>query len=216
MKWIVVTVFFFAVVTNGMTQQVQPAATQDSGQQANKPIQIIGGKGPYLRMLTVKSIAADHFIAMSGTNSYTVEFNASTQFRRGNIPIGPPDIKVNDDIMVVSATYSEGTIVAQSISQAEPGSVMKSGPMDEFDKTWLAGKIIIVDGEQLTIKGLTDHQTYTLVTESNTLFFRGINKAALTDFKVGDWLRADGVIRDGKFVAAVVKGFAIAQPPAQK
>jgi hypothetical protein len=129
----------------------------------------------------------------------------------GNPPqqIKPTDIKVGDTISVmgdVDATAK--SVVANRIAQLDPAVVQQMHAMEaNFGKTWLMGKVTAIDGTKITLTGVVDNASYSVVADENTAFRKRRDPITLADIQVGDTVRADGAVKDGVFTATNVNVF---------
>jgi hypothetical protein len=187
-------------------------------------------------MGTVTEVAADHYtIKTEAGDVYTVHFTADTRIfkqaaggmrgpgqgtgggggRRGygggNPPqeIKPTDIKAGDAIAVmgnVDATAKSAN--ATRIAQLDPAVVQQIRAMEaDFGKTWLMGKVTVIDGTKITLTGVLDNATHSVVADENTTFRKRRDPITLADIEVGDTLRAEGAVKDGVFTAASINVF---------
>jgi hypothetical protein len=124
-------------------------------------------------------------------------------------PIKPTDIKLGDAISVmgdVDATAK--SVVANRIAQLDPAVVQQIHAMEaNFGKTWLMGKVTAIDGTKITLTGVLDNASYSVVADENTAFRKRRDPITLADIQVGDTLRADGAVKDGVFTATNVNVF---------
>lgn len=126
----------------------------------------------------------------------------------GNPPqqIKASDIKVGDMINAAGETDATAkTIAAMRIMQLDPETVKRMQEMEaNFGKTWLEGNVTVIDGVKITIMGVLDHASHTIVADENTTFRKRRDPVTLADIQVGDTVRADGAIKDGVFTATAV------------
>jgi len=124
-------------------------------------------------------------------------------------PIKPTDIKVGDAINVmgdVDATAK--SVAANRIAQLDPAVVQQIHAMEaNFGKTWLMGKVTAIDGTKITLTGLLDNASHSVVADENTAFRKRRDPITLADIQVGDTVRADGAVKDGVFTATNVNVF---------
>ena len=126
----------------------------------------------------------------------------------GNPPlqIKPTDIKVGDAISVmgdVDATAK--SVAANRIAQLDPAVVQQMRAMEaNFGKTWLMGKVTAIDGTKITLTGVIDNASHSVVADENTAFRKRHDPITLADIQVGDTVRADGAVKDGVFTATNV------------
>jgi hypothetical protein len=129
----------------------------------------------------------------------------------GNPPqqIKPTDIKVGDAISVMGDVDSTAKSVAASrIAQLDPAVVKRIQAMEaNFGKTWLMGKVTAIDGTKITLTGVVDNASHSVVADENTAFRKRHDPITLADIQVGDTVRADGALKDGVFTATNVNVF---------
>ncbi len=121
-------------------------------------------------------------------------------------PLKPSEIKVGDFITaggeVDSAQKSVGAIF---ILQIDPERARQLREMQaNYGKTWLAGRITVVDGTRITIDGLVDHAPHSIEVDENTSFRKRRESITLADLQPGEQLRAEGAVRNGVFLASIV------------
>jgi len=174
---------------------------------------------------TVTEVAADHYAIKTETGDvYTVHFSANTrimkapQRRRGQGEAGgegggnPPqqikatDIKAGDAIAargeVDEAAKSVGAV---AILQFDPEQAKRMQEMEaNFGKTWLMGKVTVVDGVKVTVQGGPGNAAHSFVADENTTFRKRREPITLGDVQVGDTVRVEGAVKDGTFVATTV------------
>jgi Domain of unknown function (DUF5666) len=129
----------------------------------------------------------------------------------GNPPqqIKPTDIKVGDAISVMGEMDATAkSVAANRIAQLDPAVVQQIHAMEaNFGKTWLMGKVTAIDGTKITLTGLIDNASYSVVADENTSFRKRRDPITLADIQVGDTVRADGAVKDGVFTATNVSVF---------
>jgi len=129
----------------------------------------------------------------------------------GNPPqqIKPTDIKVGDAISVMGDVDSTAkSVAANRIAQLDPAVVEQMRAMEaNFGKTWLMGKVTAIDGTKITLTGVVDNASHSVVADENTAFRKRRDPITLADIQVGDTVRADGAVKDGVFTATSVNVF---------
>jgi hypothetical protein len=186
---------------------------------------------------TVTAVAADHYIIKTDMGEiYTVHFSANTRIMKqmagmrergeggqgmgagagGNPPqtLKPTDIKVGDAIAAMgevdATTKSVGAMV---VMQLDPERAKQMREMQaNYGKTWLMGKVTVIDGVKVTLLGAIDNAAHTFVADENTTFRKHREPVTLADVQVGDMVRIDGAVKDGTFLATSVN--VMAMPPA--
>jgi hypothetical protein len=217
----------------GAPQATQPGAQNPGGGRGERGPRG-GGMGGMMGMGgrgltgTVTAVAAGHYTVKSDEGeSWTVQFSANTHIlhqtaRRdgegeGNGRVGPgglppqvikaTDIKVGDAVNVVGeADAAKKSIGAVVVLQVDAEVAQRIREMKaNFGKTWLMGSVTAIDGVKVTLNSQVDGAAHAFVADENTTFRERREPITLGDVKVGDMVRADGAIKDGKFVAASVR-----------
>jgi hypothetical protein len=124
-------------------------------------------------------------------------------------PIKSTDIKVGDTISVMGDVDTTAkSVAANRIAQLDPAVVQQVRAMEaNFGKTWLMGKVTAIDGTKITLTGVVDNASYSVVADENTAFRKRRDPITLADIQVGDTVRADGAVKDGVFTATNVNVF---------
>jgi hypothetical protein len=175
---------------------------------------------------TVSELAADHYTIKTLTGeTYTIHYSANTrvviqpsQRSAGTMrvppqEIKPADIRVGDVIMAngeVDATAkSIGAVVVMKI---DPERAREMREMQaNFGKTWLVGRVTVVNDTKVTLHSPVDDADHTFVADENTTFRKRREPVTLADIEVGSSLRVDGAVKEGVFVASTVN---VGGPPA--
>ena len=171
---------------------------------------------------TVTEATADHYaIKTDAGDTYTIHFSVNTRIvkqtiqRRGergegggNPPqtIKPSDIKVGDAIGIMgevdAAAKSVGAVV---IAQLDPERARQIREMRaNYGKTWLQGRVMAINGTEVTLFGMMDNASHAFVADEDTIFRKRREPVTLADVHVGDVVRVEGTMKDGIFVAASV------------
>lgn len=180
---------------------------------------------------TVTEVAADHYtIKNEQGETWTVHYSANTRMmkqtarladvQRGEgmrqMPqqIKAADIKVGDVIMaggeVDQAAKSVG---AMFVMQVDPERAKQMREMQaNFGKTWLMGRITAINETTVTLHSGVDNADHSFTADENTTFRRRRDPITLADMQVGDNVRVEGAVKDGKFVASSVM---VMMPPMQ-
>lgn len=141
-----------------------------------------------------------------GANGTPREADAADIERQAPTPIKPADIKVGDIISaggeIDSAGKSIGAVFIMQID-AERAKQMRQMQAN-FGKTWLAGRIIGIDGTRITIEGMLDHAAHAIEVDENTSFRQRKDAITLADIKPGEQLHAEGAMQGGVFRATLV------------
>jgi hypothetical protein len=184
-----------------------------------------GGAGMMGRgvMGTVTEIAPDHFMIKTEAGElYTIHYSVNTRFMKGGggfrrqrdsgAPFTPPssikasDIKVGDAIgasgEMDTAAKSVGAVV---IFQIDPETATRMREMQaNYGKTWLMGRVTVINETAVTIQGGPDNATHTFQADENTTFRKRRDPITLGDIQTGDMVRVEGSMKNGGFVAATV------------
>jgi hypothetical protein len=111
----------------------------------------------------------------------------------GTIPA--TDIHVGDYVTSVGEldSSSANTINASMIAKLDEERVKELKAREaDFGKTYLTGKIEKIEGTKITINGLIDGKSHTIIVDESTSFTLRREAATLADYKAGDMIRADG------------------------
>ena len=188
-----------------------------------------GGRGGMMGMGrgtigTVTEAAGDHYTVKTelGEN-FVVHFSVNTRImkqapgparrsegdpgeRTPPTPIKPGEIKVGDVIAasgeVDADTKSVGAIFVMLI---DPERAKEMRAMEaNFGKTWLAGRVTAINEVTVTLEGGPGNTVHTFVADENTAFRKRRDPITLADIQVGDFVRAEGAVKSGAFVASSV------------
>jgi hypothetical protein len=226
-----------ALGTAAVAQEAAPPApaSQGSGDGAARGRQWGGMMGSRGVMGTVTEVAEDHYSIKNELGEiYTIHFSANTRIMKQTArPAGangqergmgngrnPPqtikaaDIKVGDAIMAngeVDATAK--SVGAVFVVQLDPERAKQMREMQaNFGKTWLMGKVTAVNDLKLTLLSPVDNNPHTFAADENTSFRKRRDPITLADVQVGDNVRVEGALKEGKFVATTVA--VMGMPPA--
>lgn len=179
---------------------------------------------------TVTEVAAGHYTIKTDSGvTYTVYFSANTRILKQSVqprgeggegvnppqPLKPTDIKVGDAITAIgevdAAAKSVGAVVVLEI---DPERARQMRDMQaNYGKTWLAGKVMAVDGVKVTLLGINDNAPHAFVADENTTFRKRREPIILADIQVGDMVRVEGAVKDGTFLATAVN--VMVMPPGE-
>jgi hypothetical protein len=182
-----------------------------------------GGRGV---LGAVTEVAADHYMIKTDAGEiYTVHFSVNTRIvkqgagrraggggdaeggeRAAPQTLKPTDIKVGDFITaggeMDAATKSLGAVF---IAQVDPERAKQMREMQaNYGKTWLAGRILSIDGTTIKIEGMVDQAPHSIEVDENTSFHQRRDAITLADIKPGEQLRAEGAVKGGVFLATTV------------
>jgi hypothetical protein len=183
---------------------------------------------------TVTEVTGDHFTIKSEQGeSWTVHYSANTRVMKqgprpqgdapggqGQFRMGAPeqikaaDIKVGDVITAGGQVDQDAKSVgAVFVMQLDPETAKRMREMQaNFGKTWLMGRVTSVNETTLTLHSAIDNADHSFTADENTTFRRRRDPITLGDIQVGDNVRVEGAIKDGKFVATTV---GVMMPPMQ-
>jgi hypothetical protein len=116
------------------------------------------------------------------------------------------DIKVGDAIAAMGELdQSAKSIGAVAIILLDPQTAKDMAEMRaNFGKTWIQGKVTVIDGVKVTLMSAVDNAAHSFVADENTTFRKRREPITLAEIEVGDTVRADGAIKDGAFTATSV------------
>jgi preprotein translocase subunit YajC len=125
---------------------------------------------------------------------------------------GPPaaikasEIKVGDTITAGGELNRDAKSVgAVGIIVIDPERAKQMREMQaNFGKTWLMGRVTSINETTVTVEGGPGNASHTFVADENTTFRRRREPITLGDMQVGDNVRVEGAVKDGKFVATTV------------
>ena len=176
-------------------------------------------------MGTVTEVAADHYtIKTDAGETYTVHTSVNTRILKQQARMGgergeggpgggnPPtplkstDIKVGDAIAVMGETDAAAkSIGAVMILQMDPEQAKQMRTMQaNYGKTWLMGKVTGIKEVEVTLDGAIDHTAHSFSADENTTFRKRRDPITLADLQVGDNIRVEGALKEGKFIATTV------------
>jgi Domain of unknown function (DUF5666) len=140
---------------------------------------------------TVSAVAASSLTlaARDGTKT-TVKLTASTTYRLGKAAADASVVKVGMQAVVTGTKASDGTLTATSVT---------------VKASTVAGTVAATSGSTITITARDGSKVAVKVTSATTYRVAGVEKAALTDVKVGMWIVVQGLRNDdGSFTASTV------------
>jgi hypothetical protein len=189
----------------------------------------MGMMGPGRNVMgSVSEAAADHAVVQSYLGaSYTIHYSEKTRFFK-QPPLGQPDegrrvaggaehgrppaqlkaadIKTSLDVEVQGrldeATH---TVEATAVVVMDPARAQAMRDrMQNWAKTWLAGKVAAIDGVQLTVQGSVDNLPHVIVADENTSLRKRREPITLADVAVGDQVMVQGSVKPEGFVATSI------------
>ena len=188
-----------------------------------------GGRGGMMGMGrgtvgTVTEAAPDHYTIRTEMGEvFVVHFSANTRImkqapgpaRRSDsdpgertppTPIKSSDIKVGDVIASSGEVDPDAKSVgAVFVMLIDPERAKEMRAMEaNFGKTWLAGRVTAIKEVTVTVEGGPGNAAHTFVADENTTFRKRRDPITLADIQVGDFVRVEGGLKSGQFVAASV------------
>jgi hypothetical protein len=134
--------------------------------------------------------------------SYQVFTSPNTRIMKDRQPAKTADIHVGDTLMAGGEMDAKAKTVGAvfvAIVDAEQARKLR----EDFGKTWTAGKVTAIKDTTITIERI-DNVSQSFSVDENTSFKKRRDSITLADIQVGDFLRAQGALKDGIFVAASV------------
>ena len=181
---------------------------------------------------TVTEVAPDHYTIKTEMGEvYTIHFSVNTriikqppgQMRRGQpreqaqgqgeetprtppTPIKSTDIKVGDVIAASGEVDANAKSVgAVFVMLIDPERAKEMRAMEaNFGKTWLMGRVTAINEVKVTLQGGPGNATHDFVADENTTFRKRRDPITLGDIHVGDFVRVEGAVKDGTFLATTV------------
>jgi|SRR5215469_830222 len=185
---------------------------------------------------TVTEVASDHYtIKNEQGETWTVHYSANTRVMKqpprpqgdnstadgqGQFRMGPPEqIKASDikvgDVIAAGGEVDEAnkSVGAMFVMQLDPETAKRMREMQaNFGKTWLMGRVTAVNETTVTLHSGIDNADHSFTADENTTFRRRRDPITLGDIQVGDNVRVEGAMKDGKFIATSV---GVMMPPMQ-
>jgi Domain of unknown function (DUF5666) len=173
---------------------------------------------------TVTEVAADHYTIKTDLGEvYAVHYSVNTRMmkqppgparrtedgqgeRTPPTPIKPADIKVGDVIAASGEVDTAArTIGAVFVMLVDPERAKEMRAMEaNFGKTWLAGRVTAINEVKVTLEGGPDNAVHSFVADENTTFRKRRDPITLADIQVGDFVRVEGAVKGGSFLATNV------------
>jgi hypothetical protein len=122
------------------------------------------------------------------------------------LPLKPTDIKVGDVVTALGEMDAAAkSIGAVMILQMDPEQAKQMRTMQaNYGKTWLMGKVTGIKEVEVTLDGAIDHTAHSFSADENTTFRKRRDPITLADLQVGDNIRVEGALKEGKFIATTV------------
>ncbi len=98
---------------------------------------------------------------------------------------------------------SVGSVVIVRLSRARAARLRKLEA--SYGKTWLAGSITAVQGQQITILGAVDRMPHTITVDGSTTYQYLREPVAFTDLHPGEMIRIAGAGQNGEFSARKIR-----------
>ena len=121
-------------------------------------------------------------------------------------PIEPSEIKVGDDIFAEGHTSAANDrMTALHLVKLDPqhARLMQMEQL-AYGKTWLEGQLISLRTDDAKVRGPLDFASLGFAIDGNTTFARSGVPIAKTDLHKGEFVRVNGNLIHGKFVASTV------------
>ena len=127
--------------------------------------------------------------------------------------------KIIESTVAVLAVVAELTLTAGLVQAQYSGNGVGAGhgqrqenrerPDEAEDgKTWMGGKVMAVNGVQVAVQRREDNAVHTFVVTQSTIFHKHRGEQAVyQDVHVGDHVRAEGEVLNGRFIARHVAVF---------
>ncbi|MGA8043934.1 MAG: hypothetical protein WCA37_14150 [Terracidiphilus sp.] len=188
---------------------------------------------------TVTSVAADRFSVKTekGVRA-TVYFSANTRFLKQVMPPGagqPKDCTADLKIARLPGTLEpwradgivRGAVIAASgrVTEAQrnvgavvivlldPACAKQARKLlADYGSSWLAGRVIAVDGDRVTLASAIDQGTRVVVLRSDTVVMQAGTGTKADAVHVGEMLRVEGKRRHGAFEAKTVHVLVLPRP----
>ena len=188
---------------------------------------------------TVTSVAADRFSVKTekGVRA-TVYFSANTRFLKQVMPAGagqPMDCTADLKIARLPGTLEPwradgivpGAMIAASgrvtetqrnvgavvIVLLDPACAKQARKLlADYGSRWLAGRVIAVDGDRVTLASAIDQGTRIVVLRRDTVVMQAGTETKADAVHVGEMLRVEGKRRQGAFEAKTVRVLVLPRP----
>ena len=136
----------------------------------------------------------------------TINVTDKTVYNRNRESATLSSFKVDDFVMAFGSRDASGQFTAERVMGGDQPPRGPGGPGGPF--RGVGGEVTAVDASAGTISVKNrGGETETIYTTAQTTFNRNRQSAALTDFKAGDHVRADGARNDkGQFIASRIFG----------
>lgn len=136
----------------------------------------------------------------------TINVTDKTVYNRNREDATLSSFKVDDFVMAFGSRDANGQFTAERIMGGDQPPRGPGGPGVRF--RGVGGEVTAVDASAGTISVKNrEGETETIYTTAQTTYNRNRQSAALTDFKAGDHLRAEGARNDnGQFIASRILG----------
>ena len=168
------------------------------------------GRGPRGDRLmgTITAIGADSLTLETREGAtYTVRITPQTRFRKDRAEAKLSDFKKGDLVFVGGQRVDEHTFTARMVGGGgrmgamSPEEMVKMGLGTRF----VIGEVKAIEGTSLTVLR-PDGVTQTISVDENTSFRdRSGESVTLADVKIGDHIGARGEVKDGTFVASILR-----------
>jgi hypothetical protein len=184
------------------------AQAQGGGPGQMRPGENVAGK--------VMAVAADSITVapMNGGDPVIVKTGEDTRIMKDREPVKLNVIKVSDTIFArghLTGNNLDAFMVVvvnpEMLQRMQQGGGFAMGPgggqfkPEDWGKTFVAGQLKTINETTLTISRPDNQQTINVEVDENTSFKKGRESVTLADIKPGDFVFAQGEIKNGVFVA---------------
>jgi hypothetical protein len=159
------------------------------------------GVGGRISAIEGATITLDSFRGESAE----VKITSSTRLMKDGREAKLSDFKVGDRVFASGEQDKDGVWTAQVFSQRAGGPGGKMGPAqakpEDNGKTYILGELNKVDGTRLTVKKPDNTEQVIEVDDGTSFRNERRESVTLADIKIGDFVRGQGAVKDGVFVA---------------
>ena len=210
-------------------QQTSPALPPGPGSAFAPGDWLAGARG--VMGTVVDATASSLRLRLQGGSVYTIHFGPNTHILQSKVqpgeqaspsehprpagphahppmePIAASAIHPGDSVAAVGevedAAKSVGAVLIVRL-QPEQAQELKSMEA-RYGKTWLAGEIIAIHGNAITLTGILDSHPRTLIVDAQTIIRSRRERITLDDLKTGEIIRAAGAPSADGFLARRIR-----------
>jgi hypothetical protein len=134
-----------------------------------------------------------------------VNITSSTRLTKDRNEAKLSDFKVGDRVFASGEQGKDGVWTARMLAERTGGGfrggMMGAAQLKPGDngKTYIAGEVIKIDGTKLTIKK-PDNTEQIIEVDDDTSFRSGRESVTLAEVKIGNFVRGQGILKNGVFV----------------